>query len=254
MIIANWFSWFIIYSFVGWLYETIIYSVEERKFVNRGFLNGPVCPVYGFGALAVLFVLDGRTQSVIVLFLSASILSGALEYLTAILLEKLFHAKWWDYSCRRFNLNGRVSLATTIVFGVMSVLVIKFVHPFVKVLTGRLPTDVLLAAALLVLVALAVDTFITIRHILILNGRLDEIQCAINEFLAEQVIRAEDLRDSLLDRFEQSAFNNERILLLYQLGRFQNTRLVRAFPKMRSVKYDDAMKKLKDKLYHRREK
>ncbi len=250
MMIVAWFSWFVIYSLVGWIYETVLFSIRERKFVNRGFLNGPICPVYGFGALVVLLALEGRIDNVFVLFVSAIILTGTLEYLTSVLLEKLFHAKWWDYSSRRFNLNGRVSLAAVAIFGVMAVLVIKYVHPFVRGMTSRLPPDVLFAAAAVVLAALAADTFFTVRHILVLNGRLHEIQSAINAFLEEQIKRAEELRDSLLESFEQSAFNTERIALLCRLSSFQNTRLVRAFPKMRSVKYEDAMKKLKKTLKH----
>lgn len=253
MIIAQWFSWFILYSFVGWLYETVLFSIRERRLVNRGFLNGPICPVYGFGAMAVLLVLDGQTDSVIVLFLSASILTTILEYLTSVLLEKLFHAKWWDYSGKRFNLNGRVSLVSTVIFGVMAVLVIEFVHPLIYEMTSLVPSAVLIAAAALALATIAVDTFITVRHILMLNGRLYEIQRAINDFLAEQLKHAEELRDTLLERFEQSEFNNERIKLLCRLGRYQNNRLLKAFPKIRHVKYEDAMKKLKKMLPHRRD-
>ena len=201
----------------------------------------------------MILVLDGRTNNMLVLFVASALLTCTLEYLTSFLLEKLFHAKWWDYSARRFNLNGRVSLAGALVFGVLSVLVIRFVHPFVRELTAGLPSDARIAAAALILTALTADTLITVRHVLVLNGRLYEIQCAINGFLAEQVKRAEELRNSLLESFEQSEFYNERIKTLVGLNRQHNIRLLRAFPRLRSLKYNDAMEKLKETLLRMRD-
>ena len=93
--IENVFLWFMIYSFFGWVYETIYCSIVERKFVYRGFLNGPYCPIYGFGALLDIFAL-GRIENPAVLFLAGAVLTCSLEYFTGWLLETLFHAKWWD--------------------------------------------------------------------------------------------------------------------------------------------------------------
>jgi uncharacterized membrane protein len=256
MIAVNWFLWFIVYSFIGWLYESVLCSVSERRLINRGFLTGPVCPVYGFGALAVIFVLEGRTDSLIVLFLASALLTCTLEYLTSYLLEKLFQTKWWDYSARKFNLNGRVSLAGAAVFGVLSVLLIQFIHPFVKDMTGRLPADVLLIAAVLAFIVLTFDTAFTVRRILFLNGRLSEIQTAINGFLASYRKRAEELKNAIMESFEQSEFYSERIRSLLSRNRLNTQRLLRAFPKLRSLKYEDALKKLKESLqsYRDREK
>jgi uncharacterized membrane protein len=253
MIAVNWFLWFIVYSFVGWLYESVLCSVSGRKLVNRGFLTGPVCPVYGFGALAVILVLDGRTDSIAVLFLASALLTCTLEYLTSFLLEKLFHAKWWDYSSRRFNLNGRVSLAGALVFGVLSVLLIRYIHPFVRSLTERLPADALLLAAGIAFLLIAADTAVTVWHLFALNGRLGEIQTALNGFLAQSKKRAEELRNNLLESFEQSEYYSERISALLRRGRLHNKRLLRAFPRLRSLKYEDALKKLKESLQSLRE-
>jgi uncharacterized membrane protein len=252
MIIIKWFLLFIVYSFIGWLYESVLCSISERKLINRGFLNGPVCPVYGFGALTVLAILDGRTDSVVVLFLAASILTCTLEYLTSYLLEKLFNAKWWDYSNRRFNLNGRVCLEGALVFGVMSVLLIRFIHPFITGLVSRMPSTVMIPVSALLFVVFILDTVFTVNHVAALNGRLGEIQAAINNFVEQHMKRAEELKNSLVENFEQSEYYNERIKSLLTLSRFQNMRLVRAFPKLRSVKYEEAMKKLKESLQHKR--
>lgn len=253
MIVLQWFAWFVIYGFIGWLYETVLFSVRERKYINRGFLYGPLLPVYGFGALAVLFVLYGRTDNILIIFFASVLLTTALEYITSVLLEKLFHAKWWDYSNRRFNIHGRVSLAATVIFGVMSVLQIKYAHPFISRMTDMLPEALLIGLCALIFTVLVVDMVITVRHILVLNGRLSEIQSAINGFLEQTAQRAEDLKNALLESFEESEFYNERIESLCTQDKCKNERIVKAFPKLRSVKYEEAFYKLKEKLARMRE-
>ena len=145
--LSQYFLWLITYSFLGWIYESAICSIDESRLVNRGFLNGPICPVYGFGALASILVLDQRTDNVIILFFAGMILTCTVEYITAVLLEKLFHAKWWDYSHHRINFQGRVCLLGALVFGFLSVLLIKYIHPFVGGLINQLPTPALVAPA-----------------------------------------------------------------------------------------------------------
>ena len=113
--IETWFLWLMIYSVIGWVYESTICSIGQRKLINRGFLNGPYCPIYGTGAVLVLLVL-GRIQNPVLLFFAGAVLTCSLEYLTSWLMEKLFHARWWDYSKRKFNIGGRVCLIGAIVF------------------------------------------------------------------------------------------------------------------------------------------
>ena len=246
--------WFVIYSFVGWVYESTLISICERQPVNRGFLSGPVCPIYGFGAVAVLWAFDGRIHNIPLLFLAAAVLTCTLEYLTAVLLERLFHAKWWDYSDLRFNIQGRVSLAGAIVFGLLCVLLIEFIHPFVRSLTYRIPDSTLIGVSAVVFAVLALDTLFTIRHILMLNGRLDEIQRAINGFVAEHARRAEELRTVLMERFEHSEFYSDHIKALLHRNHFQSHRLMRAFPKLRFIRNEDAFKKLKETIKRVKEK
>ena len=253
MIAVRWFIWFVLYSFIGWLYESVLCSVSERKLINRGFLTGPVCPVYGFGAVTVIFALYGRLTNVFLIFLAAAVLTCALEYATSWLLEKLFDAKWWDYSTRRFNLNGRVSLAGGLVFGVLSVLLVRLLHPFVASLTDRLSPHALMTAAALAFVMLAADTVITVRHLLLLNGRLKEIQSAINGFLAQRMKHAAELKSALLESFEQSEFNSERIRALLARGKLHNLRLFRAFPRLRSLRYEEAFARLRESLQNFRD-
>ncbi|HHY52695.1 MAG TPA: putative ABC transporter permease, partial [Clostridiales bacterium] len=105
--VETYFLWFVFYSILGWVYETILCSTLEKRFINRGFLNGPYCPIYGFGALIVIVTLRS-VENVVLLFLMAAVLTSTLEYITSWGMEKLFHARWWDYSHKKWNINGRV--------------------------------------------------------------------------------------------------------------------------------------------------
>lgn len=245
IVLSQYFLWLITYSFLGWVYESAICSIDERRLVNRGFLNGPICPVYGFGALASIFVLDQRTDNVIILFFVGMILTCTVEYITAVLLETLFHAKWWDYSNYRVNFQGRVCLLGAVVFGSLTVLLIKYIHPFVGSLTNQVSVPVLIASAIFIFLIVMLDLYITVRHLLHLNGRLAEIQSAFDRFIDQHTKHVGDLKNALLDKFEESEFYNERIKKLINLDRFQDTRLARAFPKLKSLRYNDAWQKLK---------
>lgn len=248
LILSKYFLWFITYSFLGWVYESAVCSIEERRVVNRGFLNGPLCPVYGFGAMASIFVLDQRTNNVVILFFAGMLLTCTVEYITAVVLEKLFTARWWDYSKYRFNFQGRISLIGAVVFGVLTVLLIKYIHPIAKGLIDKLPNWLQITLSLIIFIFFILDLYVTVRHLLQLNNRLKEIQTAINCYLGQYTKRAGELKDSILNKFEESDFYSERIKALFSLNRIQNTRIVRAFPDLRLLKYNDAFQKLKSIL------
>ena len=163
MAVIDLFLYFILYSFLGWCCESVYCSVIQRKWVNRGFLNGPFCPVYGFGALLVLFLLRDVRHSFPALFLSGMVMTSVLEYITSVILEKLFHMHWWDYSHMRFNLNGRVCLLNSCEFGLLSVVVVMYIHPAVVRMTGRIPELGRVLLAVLLLLIIAADTIVTVR-------------------------------------------------------------------------------------------
>ncbi|MFZ3131796.1 MAG: putative ABC transporter permease [Desulfosporosinus sp.] len=248
LILVKYFLWFIVYSFAGWAYESVICSINERSLVNRGFLNGPLCPVYGFGALASIFILDMRTDDLFILFFSGMLIACTVEYITAVLLEKLFDAKWWDYSNYRFNIQGRVCLPGAVVFGVLVVLLIKYIHPFTGGLLGQLSAWWQIVLSIVIFIFLMLDLYITVRHLLVLNSRLKKMQLAINQFLKQYAQQAGELKESLMSKFEESGFYNEHIKSLISLSRVQNVRIVRAFPRFRPINYNDAWQKLKSIL------
>lgn len=243
------FLWFITYSFIGWAYESTLCSITQRKPVNRGFLNGPICPVYGFGALIIVFTLENVKGNLLALFLASAVLTCTLEYITSYLLEKLFKTQWWDYSKRRFNLNGRICLEGAIVFGLLSVLLMEFIHPFISGSIGRFSPTIRYILAGGIFLILISDTFVTVRHILQLNGKLAEIQEALNSHQMALRAKGEELKEAIVDRFENSEFYTEHIKGLLERRNFQDKRLLHAFPNMRSLRNEEARKKLKETLF-----
>jgi len=139
---VNWFLWFITYSFAGWAYETALFTIVRSHWTNRGFLHAPLCPIYGTAAVAAITILYGRVKNSVLLFLAGAFLASVLEYITSVVLELLFRARWWDYSSRSFNIHGRVCLLGAVIFGTMVVVLVRFIHPQVEKLTMRIPDKV----------------------------------------------------------------------------------------------------------------
>ena len=127
--IEIYFLLFITYSFFGWLMEVICRLIQEKRFINRGFLIGPYCPIYGWGALAITILLKKYLDDPIALFFMSVIICSVIEYLTSYILEKKYHARWWDYSNKKYNINGRICLETLIPFGLLGMVISYFTNP-----------------------------------------------------------------------------------------------------------------------------
>ena len=121
---------FMTYSVLGWILEVIEQPLQRKKIVNRGFLVGPYCPIYGWGALAITITLKRYLEDPLALFIFAVIICSILEYATSYIMEKIFKARWWDYSNKKFNINGRICLETMIPFGLLGVLISYVSNPF----------------------------------------------------------------------------------------------------------------------------
>ncbi|MDD4564645.1 MAG: putative ABC transporter permease [Eubacteriales bacterium] len=223
--IFEYICWIFFYSMIGWIYESILCSIIERRWINRGFLNGPYCPVYGFGAVLNILILDGINNIFILFYLSA-VMACSLEYFTSWLMEKLFQARWWDYSGHRFNINGRISLAGAVVFGIFSVLLIRAVHPEAVRLTENFSDAAIFTAALAILFILAIDCAVTIIHVQGFNRKLK---------LAEVKLQITEIRMQLAE-----------IRSMIMKLNLQEIRLLRAFPKLKSILYDDALQLIKE--------
>lgn len=155
--VCKYFLWFIIYSFGGWVMETLLYLIRDKKAVKRGFLFGPLCPIYGFGGCISTLVIYGKITNIFLVFIVGTLLTSALEYLTHFAMEKLFHAMWWDYSNRRFNLNGRIYLKGCLIFGAGVVLIVEVVQPLLEKLTNLLPDKALYITCFVIYSVLLVD-------------------------------------------------------------------------------------------------
>lgn len=287
MIIFHYLLWIILYSCAGWIYESIICSIDQKKLVNRGFLNGPLCPIYGFGAIFIIIFLSKKPNNLLELFVTGSVLASIVEYITAYFLEKLFKAKWWDYSNYRFNIHGRVCLLGAMVFGIFSVVIIEYVQPLIEKFTNQISDRLIIATSTVVLIIIIIDIWITVAHLLSLNGRLKEIQGAINlhiksskEFsdglkdnfenvkinIINSRINREDLKESFdeniegfkikvkelkysaYSKFENSEYYTENVRKLLNVKKFQDKRIAKAFPNMKSIKYNEAWEKVKSRI------
>lgn len=160
------FMLFIIYSFFGWVMECTLGVIQKHKFVNRGFLIGPYCPIYGVGVVSVSLLLTRFSNNIILLFLLSTVICGTLEYFTSYIMEKIFHARWWDYSKNKFNINGRICLETLIPFGIISVLVICFVNPWIFDKLYMIPQQILNYIVICLLLIYVIDSIISLNVIL----------------------------------------------------------------------------------------
>ena len=161
--IAIYFLLFITYSIAGWIMEVTCKSIEAKKFINRGFLIGPYCPIYGCGAVAITILLHRYTNDWIVLFFMSMIACGILEYATSYVMEKLFHARWWDYSRRKYNINGRICLETLIPFGILGLLIMYVTNPFILKYLTRLPQNNLNIIAGVLFTIFMLDSIISLK-------------------------------------------------------------------------------------------
>ena len=163
MDICRVFLCFALFSFIGWAYESAYYTLQQKRPVNSGFLNGCCCPIYGIGALLDIMLLGG-IENPMILFLAGLFLTCALEYFVSWLLEALFKKRWWDYTNWPLNINGRVCIIAGAVFGAMTVLLIKFIAPETLKIVGRLPDTAVYITAAVVAALMIVDIIATIHN------------------------------------------------------------------------------------------
>ena len=185
---------FIIYSFMGWCLEMVVCYFASKKWVNRGFLLGPICPIYGCGCLIITLLLNRYLDDPIVLFVMAVVLCSILEYFTSYIMEKLFKARWWDYSDRKYNINGRICLDNAILFGVLGLLLSYVINPFVVKVLDLIPTLVFNIISIIILVIFVLDNVISFKVIsgftkvakTIKKDSTEEITKKVREILVKQ--------------------------------------------------------------------
>lgn len=209
--ILFYFSLFIIYAVMGWIIEVISVSIRTKKLSNRGFLIGPYCPIYGVSALTMILCLTKYKNDIVVLFLMSFIICSTLEYLTSLFMEKAFKARWWDYTGRVLNVDGRVCLFNSIAFGILGVLLIYYVNPFVLKLIDILPVFLFRSITCFILVLFITDCVISFNVIFKLNKATEVLRKDYTDEIAEKV-KEKIKQNSKLAKRILNAFPNYRII------------------------------------------
>ena len=161
--IVTYFLLFMVYSVAGWIMEVTCKSFEAKKFINRGFMIGPYCPIYGWGAIFITILLKRYISDWIVLFFMSMITCGILEYLTSYVMEKLFHARWWDYSRRKYNINGRICLETLVPFGLLGLTIMYITNPIILNALQSIPDNILNVIAIVLFVMFTIDGIVSLK-------------------------------------------------------------------------------------------
>ena len=202
---------FIIYSFMGWVMEVIVTWPETKCFVNRGFLIGPICPIYGFGALSMIFLLF-RFHDPFLLFVTSLIVCSILEYVTSYAMEKLFNARWWDYSHLKFNLNGRICLQNSIGFGLLGVALAYYINPFMLGVLLNINPTILTIAFYIILVLFVIDNILSFKVIIkIKDMSLKYVNLDNTKELKNKIMKL--LSDKILHRRLFQAFPNMKLII-----------------------------------------
>lgn len=197
--ISNLFLYFILYSFLGWVMETCYCSIMERRLVARGFLYGPICPIYGGGVTLMILFFTPLKQNLLLFYVVAVVVMTSWEYLVAWVLETATHVKYWDYSQYRFNLKGRVCLWVALTWGVLSYIVIFFIHPPIQDMVENLPMwlEFMLCGAFLALIA--VDATATIRNLVLVALHVESVTQLGQELQLQAALGKAELSDRLED-------------------------------------------------------
>lgn len=278
---------FFTYGFLGWCTEVAFAAVKQRQFVNRGFLNGPICPIYGVGVTVVIAVLAQFTDHIVFLYLASTLLVTVLEGITGYLLEKLFHHRWWDYSKMPLNIGGYVCVLFSFIWGIVCVLIVEFIHPFLYSLLLLIPKWLGITLLIGLCCALFTDIYVTAAGILKWNRRLDRLDEIAGELhrisdqigeniyenmmtgierqektrekaeaLTEEVkLRKEDMKITVEDLKQKAAERRQRAEELrakYEemltVPHKTGKRLLKAFPQLKSKEHDVLVSDLRNRL------
>lgn len=256
--------WFLFYSFCGWVYESILVSVQEKRPVNRGFLNGPLCPIYGTGAVLGIAVL-GNVRQPLLLFVLSAVGACMLEYVTSWAMEQLFHARWWDYSHFRFNLNGRICLLGALVFGIGGVVIIGFIQPYVATATQTIPLSMMHWLSFVLVVLTLLDTVITVAGIVDFEESLSQLSAVVSKYsdaMREKVGDAVDVVNDasgrvggMVEDVVSGPLQSGREMsteLMYKIKdaadsvfNRQQRRMIESFPRLRTDRNNETLQQLR---------
>lgn len=233
------FFYFLWWAVFGWFLEVVDRTLETGGFENRGFLNGPICPIYGFGVIIITHALAPLKEHFLILYILSTVICTAFELFVGLLLERLFHAKWWDYSEEKFNYKGFICLRISLLWGVGSVLCICVVHPLIEKLVDRIPYTGGNVFAAVILVIIAIDIAATLSDIHQFNMRLKQIDYIATLLHDKSIALGENISDEVLSLNAKYEKLSEQI---------KSSRLVKAFPTMKPSRYTRTFKVIKSRI------
>lgn len=227
---------FFIYSFLGYISEVVYSTLKKGKFINRGFLNGPLCPIYGFGIVLIAFLttplinlisLSGNINlfiKALIIFFVSSFLATLIEFITGLVLEKFFHKKWWDYSEERFNLFGYICLKFSIIWGAVAFIILTVIHPLILDLVKLIPFSLGVLILIFLYSFIFIDLIITVIQI-IYHGKT-----------YKRIKKIERILNSSSDKIGGKV-SSATIKFKNVYNKFINSRLIKAFPNL--IKKED---------------
>ena len=205
---------FVVYSILGWILETCHCSYNQKKLIlNRGFLIGPYLPVYGVTSIVMILFLNEYKQDLFTLFAMSVVYASVIEYIASYLMEKMFKARWWDYSDRKFNLEGRICLKNSILFGICGVLLVKYIHPFILNVINIVPNYIFNIISIFLISVFLIDliiTFIIVSNLKVnfTNIKTDSTE-EIDKLVKEVLSRNFNLKRRLFKAFPKLRFSND---------------------------------------------
>lgn len=243
---------FFIYAFLGWCTEVVYAGVNRGIFVNRGFLNGPLCPIYGFGVMTVLLCLLPLRENLLLLFVGSVVLTSLLELITGFIMEKLFNQRWWDYSDEPFNIGGYICLKFSLLWGLACVLVVDVIHRLVAHLLVFVPDRFSMPFLVVFCAIFITDIVVTVATVAKLNQRLQQIDDvsralrlvsnAIGNVAADGSIAISEANEKI--REDLKAKHEELIASVHK----EQKRLLYAFPNIQSGQHREVMEEVKARV------
>ena len=231
-------TYLLIYSFLGWVIESVYKSICQRKLINSGFLYGPICPIYGFGAIIMYLFLDSIRNNPILVFIIGFIVLTIWEYIVGVFLEKVFHTKYWDYSKNKFNFQGRICLLNSLFWGILAVAFIYIIHPFVEQILSKIPDNITLYVVIVGYVILIIDTVISVINSLSIVEKLKHIE-ELNKTIKEKLdeIKAKGMANiPVQETIDELKLKQEKLAKkMYK----SILRMKRAFPTMKSEQINE---------------
>ena len=233
--------YFVIYAVIGWFIEVCYMTVELGYFQNRGFLNGPICPIHGLGMVMIIIALTPLQHTLFALFFISMFLCTALELIVGIGMEKIFHNTWWDYTKKKFNFKGYICLEISIMWGLGCVLIMKAVQPTIAKLVDGIPYTIGNIVLSVIFAIILADFILSLISVEKLNLRLKQLEDIGKKLRAGSDFIGENVSDEVLEL--KAKYDK----LMAQKRYFQD-RFLKAFPDMRSTQYKNQLEELKSKI------